>query len=87
MNYENTNFINAYDEYNNGIELETGELENSDDFFDYDDDFTEDTVSTEDTEDNIYNDYRSASNKMKLHKIMLPNQMVRLSSYLNTIKH
>lgn len=73
--------INAYDKYNNGIELEREEeLENSDDFFDYDDDFTEDTVSTEDTEDNIYSDYRSASNKLKMmHKPMLPNQMVILT--------
>jgi len=79
LNYENAdNVVSAYDEYNNGIELERDEeLENSDDFFDYDDDFTEDTVSTEDTEDNIYNDYRTASTKTKpTHKLMFPNQMV-----------
>ena len=60
--------INTYDEYDNEIGIDE---ENSDDFFDYDDDFTEDTVSTEDTEDNstnIYNDYTNPTTHMKSKK-------------------
>ena len=67
--YENSDQIVTYDEYQNQIDNEH-EDENSDDFFDYDDDFTEDTVSTEDTEDNstnIFNEY--ASSKPVRHNV------------------
>jgi hypothetical protein len=68
--YENAEelvMVNAYDEYDNQIGLGAEEDdENSDDFFDYEDDLTGDTVSTEDTEDNstnAYSDYRTRSGK------------------------
>lgn len=77
--------VNAYDEFNNPLGVDNEE-ENSDDFYDYDDDLTGDTVSTEDTEDNstnIYNDYRRVSAKKSSKPSQLPGSRLIKKSRTN----